>query len=103
MKWVKDFKDAGCDLYCFHYEAAVSSVAAREPADDKTTRKTSPREMIRYIHECGLQAGIAIKPETPVDVLWEILESEDASERPEVRRQLRTLVELAEQKGGYLY
>ena len=93
MKWVKDFKDAGCDLYCFHYEAAVSSVAAREPADDKTTRKTSPKEMIRYIHECGLQAGIAIKPETPVDVLWEILESEDASERPEVRHQLRKLAE----------
>jgi ribulose-phosphate 3-epimerase len=85
MKWVKDFKDAGCDLYCFHYEAAVSSVAAREPADDKTTRKTSPKELIRYIHECGLQAGIAIKPETSVDVLWEILESEDEVERPDVR------------------
>jgi ribulose-phosphate 3-epimerase len=85
MKWVKEFKDAGCDLYCFHYEAAVSSVAAREPSDDKTTSKTSPRELIRYIHECGLQAGIAIKPDTPVDVLWEILEGEDEAERPEVR------------------
>jgi ribulose-phosphate 3-epimerase len=88
MKWVKDFKDAGCDLYCFHYEAAVSSAAAREPADNKTTKRTNPKEMIRYIHDCGLQAGIAIKPETPVDVLWEILESEDASERPEVRHHL---------------
>jgi ribulose-phosphate 3-epimerase len=88
MKWVKDFKDAGCDLYCFHYEAAISSVAAREPADNKTTKRTSPTEMIRYIHECGLQAGIAIKPETPVDVLWEILESEHESERPDVRYSL---------------
>ncbi len=85
MKWVKVFKDAGCDLYCFHYEAALSSVAAREPADEKTTRKTSPNELVRYIHECGLQAGIAIRPETPVDVLWEILESEIESERPDVR------------------
>lgn len=85
MKWVKDFKAAGCDLYCFHYEAAISSVAAQDPADDKTTRKTSPKEMIRYIHACGLQAGIALKPETKVDVLWEILESEDELERPEVR------------------
>ncbi|KKA18166.1 Ribulose-phosphate 3-epimerase, partial [Rasamsonia emersonii CBS 393.64] len=33
QRWVKDFKAAGCDLYCFHYEAAISSVAAKEPAD----------------------------------------------------------------------
>ena len=31
-----------------------------------------------------MQAGIAIKPDTPVDVLWEILESEDEKERPDV-------------------
>ena len=84
MRWVKDFKAAGCDLYCFHYEAAIDSVAATDPADDQTTRKTSPKEMIKYVHECGLQAGIAIKPQTKVDVLWEILESEDVSERPDV-------------------
>ncbi|KAJ0427162.1 Ribulose-phosphate 3-epimerase-like protein [Aspergillus carlsbadensis] len=83
-KWVKDFKDAGCDLYCFHYEAAVSSVAATEPADSTTTRKTSPKELIRYIHEQGMQAGIAIKPDTPVDVLWDILASEEETERPDM-------------------
>ncbi|KAL9112069.1 MAG: hypothetical protein Q9227_003689 [Pyrenula ochraceoflavens] len=84
MKWVKDFKAAGCDLYCFHYEAAISSSAAQDPTDTSTTRNTSPREMIRYIHDQGLQAGIAIKPETPVDVLWEILERDDAKERPDM-------------------
>ena len=26
-KWVREFKKAGCDLYCFHYEAAFSSAA----------------------------------------------------------------------------
>ncbi|KKK16640.1 ribulose-phosphate 3-epimerase [Aspergillus rambellii] len=83
-KWVKDFKDAGCDLYCFHYEAAVASVAATSPADTTTTRKTSPKELIRYIHEQGMQAGIAIKPDTPVDVLWEILENENPEERPDM-------------------
>lgn len=31
-----------------------------------------------------MQAGIAIKPETPVDVLWDILGNEDAAERPDV-------------------
>ncbi|KAF6844161.1 ribulose-phosphate 3-epimerase [Colletotrichum musicola] len=81
-KWVKEFKKAGCDLYCFHYEAAFSSNAERP--EDKTDEKTNPRALIRYIHEQGLLAGIAIKPATPVDVLWEILESEDALEKPDM-------------------
>lgn len=83
-KWVREFKNAGCDLYCFHYEAAVSSVAATDPTDKETTDRTSPKQLIRYIHEEGMQAGIAIKPDTPVDVLWDILESEDPAERPDV-------------------
>ncbi|KAL4960870.1 ribulose-phosphate 3-epimerase RPE1 [Aspergillus stella-maris] len=83
-KWVRDFKKAGCDLYCFHYEAAMSSVAATDPADYKTTEKTSPKGLIRYIHEEGMQAGIAIKPDTPVDVLWDILATEDEKERPDM-------------------
>jgi hypothetical protein len=29
-------------------------------------------------------AGIAIKPETQVDVLWDILETKDDKERPDV-------------------
>lgn len=83
-RWVKEFKSAGCDLYCFHYEAAISSVAASGPTDASTTRKTSPKELIRYVHEEGMQAGIAIKPDTPVEVLWDILESPDELERPDV-------------------
>lgn len=31
-----------------------------------------------------MQAGIALKPDTPVDVLWEILESSAEEERPDV-------------------
>ncbi|KAL1964848.1 hypothetical protein VTN77DRAFT_6350 [Rasamsonia byssochlamydoides] len=84
QRWVKDFKAAGCDLYCFHYEAAISSVAAKEPADKTTTRLTSPKELIRYIHEEGMKAGIAIKPSTSVDVLWDILENKEEIERPDM-------------------
>ena len=83
-KWVKEFKKAGCDLYCFHYEAAVDSSAAESP-EATSHEKTSPGELIRYIHDQGMLAGIAIKPNTSVDVLWEILEAEEERDRPDVR------------------
>ncbi|KAL1997921.1 hypothetical protein VTN02DRAFT_423 [Thermoascus thermophilus] len=83
-RWVSEFQKAGCDLYCFHYEAAIASVAATEPADRTTTRRTSPRELIRYIHAQGMRAGIAIRPDTPVDVLFPIVDSEDPAERPDM-------------------
>ncbi|KAI1468916.1 ribulose-phosphate 3-epimerase [Daldinia caldariorum] len=81
-KWVREFQKAGCDLYCFHYEAAFSSDA--ETPDGKSDRATNPRDLIRYIHDCGLLAGIALKPATGVDVLTEVLESEDPKERPDM-------------------
>lgn len=80
---MKDFRKAGCDLYCFHYEAALTSTAAEDPAG-QSDRRTSPREMIRFIHEHGMLAGIAVKPATPVDVLWDILDSSQPQERPDV-------------------
>lgn len=82
-KWVKEFQNAGCDLYCFHYEAAINSTAAESP-ESTSDLKTSPKELIIYIHDLGMLAGIAIKPDTPVDVLWDILESKDAKEVPDV-------------------
>lgn len=81
---MKEFQKAGCDLYCFHYEAATISTAAENP-EDHTETKTSPKEMIRYIHKSGMLAGIAINPETSVDVLWDILESPKKEEVPDVR------------------
>jgi len=82
-KWVKDFQKAGCDLYCFHYEAAISSTAAESP-EATSELKTNPKELIRYIHDNGMQAGIAIKPDTSVDVLWDILENPEEKERPDM-------------------
>ncbi|KAF2874727.1 Ribulose-phosphate 3-epimerase-like protein [Massariosphaeria phaeospora] len=82
-RWVRDFQKAGCDLYCFHYEAAVSSTAADSPSGTSDA-KTSPKELIRFIHELGMQAGIAIKPKTPVDVLWDILENPVKEEVPDM-------------------
>ncbi|KAJ4290148.1 RIBULOSE-phosphate 3-epimerase [Collariella sp. IMI 366227] len=68
-KWVKEFKAAGCDLYCFHYEAAINSSAAESP-EATSEEKTSPRG--------------ADQPGTGVGVLYEILESEDEKERPDM-------------------
>ncbi|MCJ1474364.1 RIBULOSE-phosphate 3-epimerase [Lambiella insularis] len=82
-KWVKDFQKAGCDMYCFHYEAAIDSTAAENPADE-TEKKTNPKELIQYIHDHDMLAGIAIKPETSVDVLWDILRNPTKSERPDM-------------------
>ena len=82
-KWVKEFQNAGCDLYCFHYEAAFSSAA--ESPEQTSDAKTNPKELIQYIHDCGMLAGIAIKPDTSVDVLWDILENADAKQKPDVR------------------
>lgn len=80
---MKDFKKAGCDLYCFHYEAAMSSTAAESP-EAQSDEKTSPKELIKYIHDQGLRAGIAIKPKTPVDVLYEILDNPNKDYVPDV-------------------
>ena len=80
---MKDFQKAGCDLYCFHYEAALDSTAAEDPVSTSDS-PTSPKEMIRFIHAQGMLAGIAVKPATPVDVLWEILDSSVPEESPDV-------------------
>ncbi|CAK7271042.1 RIBULOSE-phosphate 3-epimerase [Sporothrix epigloea] len=81
-RWVREFKDAGANLYCFHYEAAFSTAAETPSAQSEST--TSPRELVRYIHSLGLQAGVAIKPATPVDVLYELVEATDEAERPDM-------------------
>ncbi|KAI9819600.1 MAG: RIBULOSE-phosphate 3-epimerase [Pycnora praestabilis] len=81
--WVKELAKAGCDLYCFHYEAAISSTAA-ESATETSSEKTNPKELIRYIHKNKMQAGIAIKPDTPVNVLWDILENSNREEVPDM-------------------
>lgn len=90
-KWVKEFKKAGCDLYCFHYEAAISSTAAESP-EETSEKQTSPKEMIRYIHEQDMRAGIAIKPATSVDVIWELLENSSTEEVPDVGSTIHRLM-----------
>lgn len=51
-RYIEAFQEAGADILTVHYEACEDLQAA-----------------IDKIHQCGMKAGIAIKPETPVEVL----------------------------------
>lgn len=84
MRYAAEFAKAGADLYCFHYEAAISSLAAKHPEDHETADRCTPRDLVRYVHELGMHAGIALTPETPVEVLYSILDSEITEEVPDV-------------------
>ena len=55
-KYLRRFAEAGADLVTFHYEATQDPLGA-----------------IRMIKECGVKAGISVKPATPVEVLGELL------------------------------
>jgi len=92
-RWISDFKKAGCDMYCFHWEAAVNSTSARTPSEKVEVEgkgagksgKTSPRELVKRVHEEGMLAGVAIKPGTDVEVLWDMLDCGVKEEVPDVR------------------
>ncbi|CAG8514835.1 1205_t:CDS:2, partial [Scutellospora calospora] len=52
-KWVKDFAEAGASLFCFHIEASPN-----------------PESLIEEIRKTGMKVGIAVKPKTPIDVIF---------------------------------
>ena len=65
----------------------MGSTAAESP-EEQSDKKTNPRELIKYIHDQGIRAGIAIKPKTDVSVLYDILDSSTKEEVPDVRSLL---------------
>ncbi|KAJ3117517.1 hypothetical protein HDU96_006446 [Phlyctochytrium bullatum] len=54
-KWVDDFAKAGANMYTFHIEATKN-----------------PVELIDKIKSKGMKAGVAIKPNTPVESVYDI-------------------------------
>ena len=60
VRYVEEFKNAGADMITFHYEAC------------EDVQKT-----VDKIKELGIKVGIALCPETPVDVLTPFLEQID--------------------------
>ncbi|CDR38514.1 CYFA0S02e02520g1_1 [Cyberlindnera fabianii] len=54
-KWVAEFAKVGADQFTFHYEATKDPLA-----------------LVKLIKSHGIRAACAIKPGTPVDVLYEL-------------------------------
>ena len=63
LSMVEQFAECGANYLTFHYEACK---------DDKEVF-----DVIDKIHECGMKAGISIKPETPVAKIFPFLHSLD--------------------------
>ena len=59
-RYISRFIDAGADLVTFHYEACEDCSSA-----------------IDLIHSRGKKAGVSVKPGTPVDVIYPLLEKCD--------------------------
>ncbi|KAL1918353.1 uncharacterized protein VTP21DRAFT_3013 [Calcarisporiella thermophila] len=59
-KWVEDFSKAGASMYTFHIEA---------------TKDAS--KLIDMIHAKGMKAGVAVKPKTPIESVYDIADKVD--------------------------
>ncbi|MBQ8836035.1 MAG: ribulose-phosphate 3-epimerase [Clostridia bacterium] len=60
IRYIEDFAAAGADIITVHYEACRDIEAT-----------------IDKIHECGKKAGVSVKPCTPVDKLYPLLDKMD--------------------------
>ena len=60
QRYVKDYVDAGADLITIHYESCEN-----------------PREVVKLIKSYGVKACVSIKPATPPEVLFPMLEELD--------------------------
>ena len=60
IRYIDDFCDAGADIITIHYESCKD-----------------PLEVVRYIHSKGVKAAVSIKPATPADVLFPMIDELD--------------------------
>ena len=60
LQWVEPMREAGADQYTFHVEAT-----------------DIPLELCRKIKEAGMKVGIAVKPNTPVNTVDDLVSEAD--------------------------
>ena len=63
LQMIEKYQRAGADYLTFHYEACKNDLEVFEVIDK--------------IHQCGMKAGISIKPNTPVSKIYPFLHSLD--------------------------
>jgi ribulose-phosphate 3-epimerase len=63
FKWIKPFAEAGANSLTFHWECFSNQEAALA--------------IVRAIHSFGCKAAMAVKPQTEISEVWEILGSLD--------------------------
>lgn len=64
-KWIQDFAKAGANMYTFHLEAlADPSELSADVAHPRVV------EVAKAVRDAGMQAGIALKPQTPVELVY---------------------------------
>ncbi len=59
-RYISRFIEAGADLVTFHYEACDEPLSA-----------------LKFIRSCGKKAGVSVKPGTPVECIYPLLEECD--------------------------
>ena len=64
MKYAKDFIEAGADIITFHIESMNNDI-------------NKCNELIDYLHQNNIKAGVSIKPNTNVDVIEPLLSKID--------------------------
>jgi ribulose-phosphate 3-epimerase len=59
-RYVDDFRDVGCDRITFHIEATPNA-----------------QRLLTHVRDIGAKAGLAINPQTPVELLQDVIEDCD--------------------------
>ncbi|ANB13256.1 ribulose-phosphate 3-epimerase RPE1 [Sugiyamaella lignohabitans] len=63
LQWIDDMAAAGGNSYTFHYEACLE--------------QNNHEEVIKKIRESGMKVGMAIRPKTPVEVVYPLVDKLD--------------------------
>lgn len=99
QRWAPEYAEIGAASVTFHLEAAADPVA-----------------LARRLRDIGARAGVAVKPATPVDSLFEVLDEFDQilvmtvepgfggqSFMPETMPKLQALAAVARQRGSQVW
>lgn len=70
VQWLKDFADAGANMYTFHLEALVS-----DPTAPSAESLQAVEDLCKRIRELKMYAGIAIKPATPSEAVLQFVDA----------------------------